>query len=100
MCAAKKLLAVLALVAVTVVMTSATASAQAGPGNPAGGTSLQQSRVEGPVLPTDYLSRSIAAGAGWNGWLATLVSVRCTAPATPELTARKVATTSRRRAAR
>ena len=78
MSAVKKLVVVLVLAIATVALYSVSASAQASPGNPSGGTSLRQTRVEGtpPVLPTDFLSRGISLEAGLNGWFSTLIATR------------------------
>jgi hypothetical protein len=76
--AVAKLLVVLALAASASTLCSNTASAQASPGNPSGGTWMRQTQEEatGPVLPTDYLARGFALDLGVRGWISTLLSAR------------------------
>ena len=78
MSAARRLSIVLALAVVTVALYSASASAQACPGNPSGGTSLRQTREEGtvPAPSTDFLPRGISLDTGLQGWFSTFVAAR------------------------
>ena len=61
-----------------VVLGAAAALAQVGPSNPSGGTSLSQTRTEGPVAssPAATSSRDLSATTVWKGWYGTFAASR------------------------
>lgn len=72
------LVAMLVLAATTLVIASA--SAQAGPGNPSGGTWLRQTVEEGTGSYKTTLSPTgTSFGAGWGSWLGTFAASRSSA---------------------
>lgn len=61
-----------------VVLGAAAALAQSGPTNPSGGTSLTQTRTEGPVVssPAGTSSRDLSATTVWKGWYGSFAASR------------------------
>lgn len=61
-----------------VVLGAAAAFAQVGPNNPSGGTSLHQTRTEGPVVwsPAGSGSRDLSATTVWKGWFGAFAASR------------------------
>lgn len=75
MFARKSALAIALVVAATTVVI-ASASAQVGPNNPSGGTSLRQTTEEGSGSfgPVGFLSRALSIGSGWQSWFGTFAA--------------------------
>jgi hypothetical protein len=76
--AGKKAVFILIVLMALTTLTMGSASAQVGPGNPSGGSSLRQTAEEGTGSFTraGFLSRSLSVGAGWQGWLGAYFASR------------------------
>ena len=76
--AVKKAAWVLAALVALTALTAGSASAQIGPTNPSGGSSLRQTVDEGSGTFSrfGFLSRNLSAAAGWQGWLASYAASR------------------------
>jgi hypothetical protein len=71
--AGKQAAFVLVVLVTLATLSLGTASAQIGPYNPSGGSSLRPSTEEGtgPFTRAGFLSRNLSLGTGWQGWLAS-----------------------------
>jgi len=61
-----------------VVLSAGAVLAQVGPNNPSGGTSLSQTRTEGPIVssPAGTSSRDLSATTVWKGWYGSFAASR------------------------
>jgi len=85
---ARKSALVIALVVAATTVVIASASAQVGPNNPSGGTSLRQTTEEGigTFGSAGFLFRALSIGYGWQPWLGTFATSRQSATLAPRPT--------------